>query len=84
MYVQQISFYMAKSRTFTNLILLLLKQSRRSNYYVDQVTAVFSFQRLICLSVRISELDIKILWILSQKGCVRNIRNLKLCQSKDW
>ena len=84
MYVQQISFYMAKSRTCTNLILLLLKQSRRSNYYVDQVTAVFSFQRLICLSVRISELDINILWILLQKGCVRNIRKLKFCQSKDW
>ena len=48
---------MANNRIFNNLNLPLLIQSRRRNCYVDRITAVFDFQRLVCFfslsSVRI-------------------------------
>ena len=47
----KISLYTANLRTFTYHILPLLIQSRRRTYYVEKITAVFGFQRLVCLSV---------------------------------
>ena len=60
MYVQKICLYTANPRTFTNPILTLLMQSRITNYYVDKITAVFGFQRLVYLSVNgLSEFVVK-------------------------
>ena len=60
MCVRKISIYMDNPRTFTNLILPLFIQSRRRNYYLEKITAVFSFERLVHLSVYlVSECVIK-------------------------
>ena len=50
MCIQQILFYMANSRTFTNLILSLLIQRRIRIYYVDKITSVFGFPTLNSIS----------------------------------
>ena len=49
--VHKMYLFMAYPRTFTNLILPLLIQSSRIIYYVDKITAVFGFQRVIGFSV---------------------------------
>ena len=50
MCVQKLSLLMANPRTFTKVILPLLIQSRKRNYCVDKITAVFGFQYNVCFS----------------------------------
>ena len=59
-YIQKIFLYTANPKTFTDHILPLYIQVKEAICYVDTITAVFGFQRLVCLSVyRVSESVIK-------------------------
>ena len=63
MYVHKISLSMANPRKFNNLILPLWIQRRRRNCYVDQISSVFGFQRLVRLWVyQVLESVLKKLW----------------------
>ena len=43
-FLQKLSFSMANPRKFTNLIVPLLRQSRRQKYFKDKTTAMFGIQ----------------------------------------